>query len=140
MKHVEIVQGIVYRRGSNGTEFLIMKRVLEDGGFWQAVTGTIEPGEELVQTLRRELIEEAGLHAPMRISDMLHSYEWASKEVTGRDSVFAVEVSVDSVVVLEPAEHDEFKWLGLEDAVQMLKYDGNKSSMREAAEYVNLLT
>ena len=136
MRHIDVVQGIVYRQADSGTEFLIMKRTPEDGGFWQAVTGTIEPGEDLSQTLKRELIEEAGLHSLVRVSDVLHQYEWAKEDISGTDNVFVVEVPADSMVNLDPTEHDDYKWLGLEDAVSMLKYDGNKSSMREAAQYI----
>ena len=140
IKHIEIVQGVVYRHGSNGLEFLVMKRVPEDGGFWQPVTGTIEPGEELLATLKRELSEEAGLTDLMHVSKMLHTYEWGTGTLSGRDSVFAVEVAPNTEVVLEPSEHDDCKWLPLEEAVAMLKYDGNRLSMRRAAEYALALT
>ena len=136
MKHIDIVQGVVYRRKSGGTEFLVLKRTPEDGGFWQAVTGTIEDGEKTLETLKRELIEEAGLTTLLHVSDMLHTYEWAIEDLTGRDNVFTVEVDADVQVILNPEEHEEFRWLPLDRAVKLLKYDGNKLSMRQAAEYV----
>ncbi|CAN5461938.1 dihydroneopterin triphosphate diphosphatase [soil metagenome] len=141
MRTIEIVQGVVFRRSSGKVEFLVVKRVPSDGGFWQAVTGTIESGEDPLTTLKRELKEEAGLSYLLHVSEMLHTYEWVSDEhgVSGKDSVFTVEVPYDSEVVLEPSEHDDYKWLPLEEATRMLKYDGNKLSMRKAAEYAEQL-
>ena len=106
-----------------------IKRVLKDGGFWQAVTGTIKNKEEQVDTLKRELYEEAGLNDLVRMSEMLHSYDWSNDDVIGNDLVYAVEVSVTSKIKLEPKEHDAFKWLPLKEATALLKDDGNKRSM-----------
>ena len=140
MKNLNIVQGVVYSRGVDGLNFLIVKRVPSDGGFWQAITGTIEPGEEPLTTLKRELVEEAGLNDLIHVSDLLETYKWSNETVSGIDSVFAIEVRQDVQIILEPSEHDMFKWLLLEDAIKMLKYDGNKLSMRAAAFYANSLS
>ena len=133
------MQGVVYRRVKAGLEFLVVKRVPTDGGFWQAVTGTIEDGEDEVTTLKRELAEEAGITDPLYISELLHTYEWAVYDLQGTDHVFAVEVRADSDVKLEPTEHDEFMWLPLEQAVNKLKYDGNKTSMQQVNDYIKAL-
>jgi lipoyl(octanoyl) transferase len=39
---------------------LLLKRAPDRGGFWQPVTGRIDPGEEPIETARRELREETG--------------------------------------------------------------------------------
>jgi lipoyl(octanoyl) transferase len=39
---------------------LLLKRAPERGGFWQPVTGRMEPGESPLETARRELREETG--------------------------------------------------------------------------------
>ena len=137
MINQETAQGVVYRRKESHLEFLVIKRVPHDGGFWQAVTGTIDPGEEASETLRRELKEEAGIIDPLHISVCLEEYNWRmeEKDLTGRDQVFAVEVSNDTEITIDPKEHSEFKWLPLQDAVSLLKYDGNKNSMILVAGY-----
>jgi lipoyl(octanoyl) transferase len=133
----ETAQGVVYRRAPQGLEFLLVKRVPEDGGFWQAITGTIDEGERAIETLKRELVEEAGITNPLHISEKLEDYSWGGEEqgIIGNDQVFAVEVTPDTQIIIEPTEHSEFKWLPLQDAVTLLKYDGNKNSMRIVAEY-----
>lgn len=139
MINQETAQGVVYRRNDQDLEFLVVKRVPEDGGFWQAITGTIDPGEKAPETLRRELIEEAGITDPVHISDCLEIYNWRieEKDITGRDQIFAVEVAKDTKIVIDPKEHSEFKWLPLQDAISLLKYDGNKNSMALVADYAS---
>ena len=35
------VQGVIYSKKNDKTEYLIIKRCESDGGFWQGVTGTL---------------------------------------------------------------------------------------------------
>ena len=133
----EIAQGVVFRRHETGIDFLVLKRAPEDGGFWQAITGTIEDGELALETLERELMEEAGISEAIHISDMLEEYFWEIPEqnMKGKDHVYAVEVAVDMEVVLDPTEHTEFRWLPLADALELLRYDGNKKTMQLVSDY-----
>lgn len=116
-----------------------MKRVPKDGGFWQAITGTVEPGEEILDTVKRELVEEAGISEPVYISAKLVEYEWfnSKRGYGGRDTIFAVEVSPIAEVVISIDEHSEYKWLQIEDALALLKFDGNKKSMQLVLEHAN---
>jgi lipoyl(octanoyl) transferase len=137
MKTQHVVQGVVYRWQGTELEFLVVKRVPEDGGFWQAITGTVEEGETMVRALRREVAEEAGISDVLHVSECLETYVWRNdaKGIEGQDKVFAVEVASDEQVVLDGKEHTEFKWLALGDATTLLKYDGNKRSMERVARY-----
>jgi len=138
----EISQGIVYRINNGLIEFLIIKRIPEDGGFWQAITGGIDGDESDVDALRRELSEEIGIDDILNISNCLEYYEWGNPEDErhGRDHIFAVEVSCDAQVVVNKNEHSNYKWLPLEKALSLLKHDGNKRSMQLVARYVENLT
>ncbi len=139
MRRIKIAQGIVYRHAGDHLEFLVLKRIPSDGGFWQAITGTIEDGEDELTALKRELLEEAGISEPAHISELLHTYDWATADLEGRDHVFAVEVLPNLDIKIEPAEHDEFMWLILGQAIDKLKYEGNKASMRLVNEYIKAL-
>lgn len=135
----ETAQGIVYRYTDGKLEFLILKRVPEDGGFWQAITGTIDGDESALETLMRELKEEAGISNPKHVSQRLEEYHWENHEtgVVGRDQVFCVEIPPETSVKINPKEHSEFMWLPPDQAIEALRYDGNKKSMRLVVEYVN---
>lgn len=133
----EIAQGIVYRYRENELEFLVLKRVPEDGGFWQAVTGTIEKNEPALEALKRELAEEAGITQPIHISQKLEDYHWQNQEtgLVGSDQVFGVEVTSQTIIKIDPKEHSEYKWLPVDKAMSVLKYEGNKKSMELVSEY-----
>jgi lipoyl(octanoyl) transferase len=47
---------------------LLLRRSPERGGFWQQVTGRIEPGESPEQAARRELREETGADLPVLLA------------------------------------------------------------------------
>ena len=56
------VQAVIFRRKPS-LEFLILRRVPEKGGFWQNLSGGVEEGESLLDTLKRELKEEVDKRA-----------------------------------------------------------------------------
>lgn len=132
----DVVQANIYRRTPSGDiEFLILKRVPADGGFWQPMTGHTDPSENHEQALRRELQEEANLSEFVAVSDKLAEYFYDLRGESGRDSVYAVEVPHDSVVRLNPDEHEAYHWLQLEEALTYLKYDANKEAMQRVHQY-----
>ncbi len=57
-------------------KILIVKKSWEekvDGGLWTVPGGKIEPEEYIIDGLKREVLEEAGLH--------ITSYEWLNEDV-----------------------------------------------------------
>jgi lipoyl(octanoyl) transferase len=132
----DIVQVALYRQGDDEPEYLLLKRVPADGGFWQPVTGHIEPGETQQQALLREVGEETGIVNVLELSDMLHEYSYDLRGEPGRDTVYAAAVAPDSVVQLSPGEHEDYVWLPLEQALERLKYDGNKTSLRKVHQHI----
>ena len=46
----------------NNRQILLMERA-DKPGFWQSVTGSLEPGETIEQTAKRELAEETGIYS-----------------------------------------------------------------------------
>ncbi|MGD8374234.1 MAG: NUDIX domain-containing protein [Candidatus Woesebacteria bacterium] len=136
---INVALASVYRRRGDDIEFLIIKRVPHDGAFWQPVTGRIEEGETPKQAAIREVIEEVGIDIHLHVSDELMRSEWLTEDGRkGIDILHAVEVAAESRVVLSE-EHEDYKWLLLEDAMQILKYENNKQSLRVIYEYAKLM-
>lgn len=128
-----------YRRVNGNIEFLIVKRTPQDGGFWQPITGGIEDGEEMADCLLRELAEETGITEFLHLSDEICRQNFSGSDGTQYyDVVYAVEVHPETVISLNPDEHEDHRWLPLEEAINMLKWDGNKAAMRTVHQYILL--
>ena len=95
---------------------------------WQSVTGSKEPGEELLATAIRELQEETGIDARARgvLTDwsLSNVYEifpkWRHRYPPGTthntEHVFALEVPAPVPVTLNPREHLRYAWLPWREA------------------------
>ena len=112
---------------------LVIKRVETDGGFWQTVTGTVEDGEKLKDTLIREIAEEVGITDIDSISDVIHKFTWDKKGWPQTEFVYVVTVTSNRVQ-LSP-EHDDFMWLSFEDAVEKVKTENNKEVINKAYQW-----
>jgi mutator protein MutT len=79
MKVVEVAAGLIYREG----RYLIAQRKsgAHLAGFWEFPGGKREPGETLEECLRRELLEEIGIHIDVPIPFQIILHEYAEKTV-----------------------------------------------------------
>ena len=128
-----IIQSIVYRMAEQGVEVLLLKRTEERGGFWNVVNGTLEYDESAINCRERELCEETGIVTAIRWSDELHRFSFSYKGDTFVTVVFAAQVAEDQQVVIND-EHTEFRWVGMKEAIEMLKFDDDKNGLRKLQE------
>ena len=132
------VSALTWRRGTAGPEILMMLRVPQHGHWWQSVTGMMEPGETPEQTAHRELLEETGLTGTLRPLDLSHSF-WVDPSIVrfpdaeprfNTETCFSMEVAPNIPVRLEPAEHSEYLWCGLDEAFERMKWEGSKAAVQ----------
>jgi 8-oxo-dGTP pyrophosphatase MutT (NUDIX family) len=129
--------GIVFKEVDALPIFLLLKRTKEDGGFWQSVTGTCREGESIIGALTRETFEETGITEDdiYTISDQVHSFTWSRGEQVIQEFAYAVRVGeVD--ITLNPDEHDDYTWIGYQEALSMLGRENNKVSLTKCWEYI----
>ncbi|MBZ4409507.1 lipoyl(octanoyl) transferase LipB [Myxococcus sp. XM-1-1-1] len=112
---------------------LLVRRRPERGGFWQILTGRVEPGESPAQAAARELEEETGLRlAP---EDLHYQHAFAIGEtlppVLARENGFAVQAPPDADVRLGP-EHDTFEWVDVPTALERLPFVGLRETVKRA--------
>ena len=131
------VSALTWRRGPTGPEVLIMLRVPAHGLWWQSVTGMMEPDETPEQTAHRELREETGLTGTLRPLGLAHSF-WVDPAIVrfpddeprfNTETCFSMEVAPSAEVCLEPSEHSEYLWCGLDEAQARMKWEGSKAAV-----------
>lgn len=122
-------------------EVLLLERA-DRPGYWQSVTGSQHEGEALAETAVRELREETGLDAGQHGLVDWHKQNrfeiyrtWRSRYAPGvthnLEHVFALCVSREQPVTLEPREHLRYEWLPWEAAAQKVFSWSNAEAIQE---------
>ena len=122
-------------------EYAIFRR--SDGNYWQGIAGGGEEGETPEEAARREIKEEAGIVKNYDIISLDSKTSVPVIGVTGEytwgDDVFVIPeytfgVRVEHQQLRLSKEHKEYKWVGYEEAMTMLKWDSNKNALWELNE------
>jgi 8-oxo-dGTP pyrophosphatase MutT (NUDIX family) len=130
---------ILVRRGD---EFLVLHRSPRQGSYWHCVAGALEPGETFAQAAARELREETGLLAEPADVDRQFVYSLAEEPERLPDYEPGTrEIVVRSFLVEAPPgwepeldwEHDDYRWCGADEAVELLYWPEPADVLREVA-------
>lgn len=115
-------------------EVLLLKRTAARGGFWQIVTGRIEPGESAAQAAVRELREETGATLKVRPLDYVHTFAFGDSVPPAlvEETAFAARWEGNALPVRSD-EHEELRWFPLAEALELLPFAGLKRAVRLAA-------
>ena len=124
------IEAIIFRRNGNLIEYLLLKRLPHRNGFWQPVTGGLEEGETRTEALHREIREETGIKNLVRVIEDLYCFEFSDPNLN-KEHVYGVEVSATEKVVLDGKEHSEYRWCGIQEALQLLHWKENKEALEK---------
>jgi lipoyl(octanoyl) transferase len=119
---------------------LLLRRTGERGGFWQQVTGRIEPGEDPAATARRELLEETGADVAVRPLGYAHGFAFGDVLAArlggglriGQETAFAAALPEGFAPRLSE-EHAEWGWFEPADAESRVPWAGLRRAIRMAA-------
>lgn len=109
----------------NGTgKYLIIKRASKTlEGNWQMVSGLVEKGEKPWEAALREIKEETGI-IPSKLfsANKMELFYEVRQNCINMVPVFLAFVDKDIPVKLNPAEHNEYKWVTFEEAKEYLTF------------------
>ena len=121
--------GVVWRRGEDGPEIVIVHRPRYDD--WSLPKGKLDKGESWKEAALREVEEEVGLRC--RLGDELEPTSYQDRK--GRNKVvryWLMEPKNNSK--FKPNDEvDEIRWLSPEDAQAAVSYPHDAELVREAA-------
>jgi 8-oxo-dGTP diphosphatase len=110
----KIVVGAVITNNEN--DILLLKRVADDfmGGLVELPSGSVNKGEEILESLQREVKEETGLNI-ISIDNYVGEFDYiSSSEKKTRQLTFSV--SVEGVdIQLNPKEHSNYYWISFKN-------------------------
>ena len=143
------IQTYIFQRNNGTPKFLLLKRTVDHGNFWQPVTGRLEAGETWHDAAVREVREETGLRGHIEDLNYRHSFlvdpsfwkqhpEFAIK--VNEESSFLMDatgIDPDSVV-LNPEEHDAYEWVDYETAMNRIIWEGNKKALKLAQDAITI--
>jgi lipoyl(octanoyl) transferase len=130
--------------GDDG-RILMLRRGEARGGFWQPVTGRVEPGESPLAAARRELREETGAEAEVAPLGYRHGFAIDPAALAGAPSgggagalrlaeeeAFAARLPAGFAPRLSE-EHVEWAWRTAAEAAGVAPFEGLKRAVRLAA-------
>jgi 8-oxo-dGTP pyrophosphatase MutT (NUDIX family) len=133
-----LVECFLFRKRKGKIEYLMLKRSAKVvfPGMWQCVVGTLDPGEEILKGMKREIKEETGLKA--RKMWWLESSVVAYRPKMDRllpVAFFAGEVGSEEKVKLSD-EHVAYKWVPFLTALRMLRWRTQKIAIAETEQAI----
>lgn len=133
------VQVIIFSPNESGLRILLFKRAKDSS--WQPVTGGVDDGEAIIDAAYREVREESGLDAPLRVISDIRTFSFINPPTHRRagpvtEYVYAFEASSDFVPVIS-SEHTESKWFTVDKAMELLPTDDQRKALSRLEEILS---
>jgi 8-oxo-dGTP pyrophosphatase MutT (NUDIX family) len=121
---------------SQSFNFLLLRTNERRGSFWQNVTGKLEDKETFEEGGLREAIEETKLNIETIVDIISLGLKYEFTDQRGRKVVeesFLIILDQKWDVVIDPSEHQEFKWVPLNDInADSVKFESNLECLMKA--------
>jgi len=120
---------VVFRNFDSVRKFLLIKN--KRSSHWGFPKGHIEKGETKIDTAKREVLEETGLHI-----NIFDGFEMSSDyKIAGRvekNVTIFLASTYDTNTVIQEQEIEDYIWLEYAQALDMLKFENDKAILKSA--------
>jgi len=127
---------VVFSRTPEGLRFLLIKN--RRSANWGFPKGHVENYETAEQTARREIREETGLRVRLLPGFSCQSEYVISGVIEKSVTIFLAEAP-DRRITVQEAEIEDYLWVDYHKAMQMLKFDNDRTTMRRAYGFLKRL-
>ncbi len=124
---------VVYRIIHDELRFLLIKN--KRSAHWGFPKGHVEKGETPEQTAVREVLEETGIHIRI-IPDFSYKSEYTIQGKVEKSVVIFLAGTKDVQTIIQREEIDDYIWLVYDRAVEMLRFDNDKTILTGARDFL----
>lgn len=128
---------VVYRETVDGNLlFLLLKPA--PGKPWGFPKGKLDPGETEEDAARREIAEESGLtdiELDLNFRLIIHYHYRRGRTIIKKSVVYFVARTYTADVHIS-GEHVDYRWAGIDEALEMVVYENARETLQKAYEYL----
>lgn len=138
MRRPKQVLVFLYKKVNNDYLYCIF---LRKSNVWQGISGGVEDNESLIDTVKREVLDETGnvisniielsSITSIPVVDIVGDFKFGDDVYVIPEYSFGAECSGDIVL---SSEHKDYKWMLYDEAINCLEYDSNKTALWELNE------
>ncbi|KAK7863289.1 hypothetical protein R5R35_005333 [Gryllus longicercus] len=127
---------VIFRRVSNKVEYLLLQTSYGEH-HWTPPKGHVDPGESDIQTAWRETEEEAGLkESDLQLQEYSKTLHYDVKGVP-KTVIYWLAELVKCTPVKLSSEHQDYKWLTLTDACDIVQYKDMQELLQDCSKFLN---
>lgn len=127
--------GAVVSRIINGKRrYLLIKN--KRSTHWGFPKGHIERGETEIDTAKREVLEETGIHIDI-LPNFVEKSEYSIQGRIEKSVAIFLGKTSDTQTIIQKEEIEDYIWLEYPNALKMLKFSNDKQILEKAENYLN---
>lgn len=128
MHHLIQAEGIVFSGEKYNLKFLLLKRLLKFGGFWEPLVAKLDDHIHTTENILKELNEAIGVKSPIKITHELWRFNWQNSEDIVHETVYGIQLDENQVIQLDNDEFMSYKWVTYDQAMVLMGRENNKKA------------